>query len=62
MVDVHITHRFMVSWKKLENYHTNLDSNVRPDRILIRVECKYDTVDKSIYCIVYQFETSYHLL
>ena len=55
MVDVHITHRFMVSWKKLENYHTNLDSNVRPDRILIRVECKYDTVDKSIYCIVYQF-------
>ena len=33
-------HRFDVSWKKLQNYDTDLDSNLRPDRILIRVECK----------------------
>jgi len=55
---LHIIHshcRFMVSWKKLENYHTNLDNNVRPDRILIRVECKYD--NQYVVLLIYQLGT-----
>lgn len=33
-------HRFAVSWKKLQSYTDDSNSNIRPDRILIRVECK----------------------